>query len=331
MSNGNINIPPQTETPSPEDMEDFIDNIKTETYRLQPTVVRDLEHNITYSIDADTVIKLNTSKEYIGGISSIEQPAYLLVKNMETDNTVAATNKFILTQWRESHIEKVQILETFKSSTLLWFGERTKTYAFAGHLIEARNTLPLLTYHHNNEFVDLEANAKDNDHIYLWGQSLRILWEKHLRGTKLVEGSNICVLTLMNNILYGYPFSLTLNSDASNPNVITFQFQFLCTKHITLNNKAQKLFETSQYKDRGEISTNVKRALNAINLQKAVVKDAIYRYELNPDINYNKTNLIEEGNVLKRMYTALRNGDYDNPVLTALVTYYPGEPDPSLE
>ena len=46
--------------------------------------------------------------------------------------------------------------------------------------------------------------------------------------------------------MYGYPFSLTLNSSATNDNSIQFQFQFICVRHLVqpnLQNKLKQLYD----------------------------------------------------------------------------------------
>lgn len=197
-------------------------------YELLPTIITDLEASLQLELN-ESSLYFPPQKDYDGNISEIQEPGYLLIKNIDTGNIVAATNKFLVTDWQETRMEKLQVIETFHSSTLNWFDEKTKNYAFAGVLLEAERAIPLLS-------LDTD-NVK---HTYLWSQSFRKLWSEYLRGTKLVENNNICVISLMNNIMFGYPHSINFTTNANRPNLVNFQFQFICAKqHIV----GEKLYE----------------------------------------------------------------------------------------
>lgn len=236
-----FSLPKTANVPPPTQMDKFLnhDQSVVPNYELVPTVLVDIEKNFGLVVGQD-VMYFPPDKDYHGGITGVRQPAYLLIKNNSQNGQItASTNKFIITQWQETHTERVQILETFHSSTINWFDERTKTYAFAGVFLEGERSIPLLT-----------KDSEEVKHTYLWGQSFRKLWDEKLRGTKLVENNEICIMTIMNNVLYGYPFALVLNSNSAMDNSIQFQFQFICVKHLILGNKLDESYSPIQNQNR---------------------------------------------------------------------------------
>lgn len=242
-----IIIPLEEATVSSANQRDLLarDSAAVANYELAPTILIDTETNLGLIL-SEQALYFPLDKDYHGGICSVNQPAYLMVKqNGENGAIKAATNKFIITQWQETHSERVQILETFHSSTVNWFDEKTKVYGFGGVLLAGERTVPLL-----------DKEADEVRHTYLWGQSFRKLWEEQLRGTKLVENNEICILTLMNNVLYGYPMGLTLNTNSLNENSVQFQFQFICTRHMILGSKLDESYDPDDNKSRLNKHTN---------------------------------------------------------------------------
>lgn len=184
------------------------------------------------------------NKYYVGGIDFIEQPAFLIIQKIADGQIVAATNKFLLQAMQENRTERVQILETFGAPSILWFDEKTKVYNFAGVLLEAQRQEPIVKLTSSREDI---IYPWDEPYSYLWGQSFRQLWDQELRGTKLTENKNQCLLTLMNSILIGYPVTLSLQSNAASPATVNFQFSYICTRHISLDEKAVRLFDPNTY------------------------------------------------------------------------------------
>ncbi len=222
-----IDLPTEIGIPEISEAQGFLnaDADSIEKFQLMPMIVTDLEAGLALSVD-ESSLYFPSDKDYDGGTKSVDGPAFLLIKNKNTGNLVAATNKFLITNWQETRVERLQVLETFHSSTLNWFDEKTRNYSFNGILLEAERAIPLLT-------KDVDEVA----HTYLWSQSFRKLWDDHLRGSKLVEAQNICVLSMMNNVMFGYPHAIAFSTSAQNTDVVAFQFQFICTKQNTLGSK----------------------------------------------------------------------------------------------
>ncbi|MGV8131146.1 MAG: hypothetical protein ACP5N7_03550 [Candidatus Pacearchaeota archaeon] len=255
-----VSVPPRPNLYATNEYVDFLnqDSEAVTRMELQTVVLQDIERNVGLVVGHNNQLFFPTDKDYHGGISAVKQPAYILIKknNGYSDEIVAATNKFFITQWQETHMEKVQVIETFHSSTINWFDEKTKSYSVGGVLLDGERTISLL-----------DSDVEDVKHTYLWGQSFRKLWDTRLRGTKLEENQEICMLTILNNVLYGYPIALSLTTNANIEHTIQFQFQFLCTRHIILGNKLSESYDPATNQRRMWQNVNTNLLQNFINMR----------------------------------------------------------------
>lgn len=287
-----IYIPKNVDIPSDADMTTFLNSPSQVDLSLQPVVLSNIIiKDVIHTDSKGNSLIFSADKEYSGNVLPVNQPAYLLVTNQETGRVVAATNKFMLTQWQETRIEKVQIMETFDSSTLSWFDEKTKTYSFGGFLLEAEK---------NQTLAELEEG--DESYVYLWAQSFRSLWNEKLRGTILVKEGNIATLTVMNNVLIGYPFALNITTTADNPNMTQFGFQFICTKHIQLNKKIKDLYDPARY------STTAQK-LRGYEWQTKIEAILILLKKASEEQNYDKINQLKD--LIQKLYTDPTSVSFD--------------------
>ena len=108
--------------------------------------------------------------------------------------------------------EKAQILETFGSSNVSFFGQSTRVYNFAG--------------------AALDWNSQGGSKEYWQASSIIQLYNQQLRGTALVRQNNIAVIKCMNHTIFGYPLALNVTYDQSSDKFASFGLQWLVTKHL---------------------------------------------------------------------------------------------------
>jgi len=170
------------------------------------------------------------SKPSLSNISLIKKPAMILVvpnpafvtEDMPSTE-ILLTDHFILQQFQETHIEKVQVMETFSGTSVLsFFDEKTKVYGLSGTLLEAKP--------HNK---------------YRWESMWREFWDKHLRGTQLARKKKIAILVVGENLIYFYPTNFSINKVAASPHTSSFNMQMIVTKHKVLHN--EKLYMMYQF------------------------------------------------------------------------------------
>jgi len=124
----------------------------------------------------------------------------------------ALSNKFLLTNIQENHLEKLQVLETFGEPVLYFFNERTKIYSLAG--------------------LFLNAYQGDDKIIYNWALAFRSFYNDYLRGTKLAEAKNIAILAVDGMLMYGYAIAFNIVTDSQNPHSVPFTMSYMVTKQV---------------------------------------------------------------------------------------------------
>lgn len=123
---------------------------------------------------------------------------------------VAEYSDFILQRIDDQRVEKQQIIETFGEPFVYFFGERPRMVSFSGLLM-------------NTEDFNWRAQFWDN-------------YEKHLRGTKLVEVNARCYLVYDTILIEGYPLTATASDMAELPHQIPFQMQMFVTAYYDFSN-----------------------------------------------------------------------------------------------
>lgn len=177
-------------------------------------------------------------------LGDIEAPAVIMIVNAKTGVIQYITNSFFLQSIQKPKMERFQIIETFRESKLLFFGERTKIYSITGILLENQNQAVLTT--EDAATLDAAVNAASKGAVsfgadpsdayrYRWSTGLQSLYNKHMRGTKLAEKDNIAILSLENYLIYGYPLQLQIQQDSSNPNLAQFQMTWAITDEEPVN------------------------------------------------------------------------------------------------
>lgn len=131
--------------------------------------------------------------------------------NRSVNNTDQSIGKvtdyadFLLQRVDDQRREKNQIIETFGEAFVYFFGERPRIVAFNGYLL----------------------NTEDfNWHAQFWHN-----YEKHLRGTKLVQQNARCYLAYDSVVVEGYPLAAGAVMQAENTNIIPFTLTVLVTNY----------------------------------------------------------------------------------------------------
>ena len=148
-----------------------------------------------------------------------QSPAVLYILD-NSGKITHMTNRFILTGVGKGRQEKAQIVETFGLPSILFFGERVKTYSFSGLLLETT------------------SSSQNYSGKYLWASSLVDLYDKYLRGSKLVENKSVAALSVKNSIVYGFVTALSTSENADNPRTASFNMSFIVTKEKMVGEQA---------------------------------------------------------------------------------------------
>ena len=112
---------------------------------------------------------------------------------------------FILQQVTEERMEKSQVLETFGEPFIFLFGERPRTVAFYGTLV--------------------------NSFDFNWESEWWYNYDKYLRGTRCVENDARVFLSYDTNLIGGYILSASSTKVADDPRSVKFQFQMFVTNY----------------------------------------------------------------------------------------------------
>lgn len=141
-----------------------------------------------------------------------ESGATVMILDQDNQDRIEfITNKFILQTFQMQMKEKVQLLETFDSSSVSFFGDTVKVYQFSGSAVDYPSTDNMARTMHQTSIIDL--------------------YDRHLRGTKLLESNNIAVMKVMNHLVYGYPMRMNVNYSAQQDKFATFNLSWVVTDH----------------------------------------------------------------------------------------------------
>ena len=123
------------------------------------------------------------------------------------------TSRFFLTNMGIGLQEKSQILETFGTSNVSFFGSKTQVYNFSGVALDWKSSVGTGTE-------------------YFQASSLLHMYNSVLRGTALVKNNSIAVIKCMNHTIFGYPLLLQVTYDQNNDKFAGFSLSFVVTKHL---------------------------------------------------------------------------------------------------
>jgi len=127
---------------------------------------------------------------------------------MHADNNLIF-EEFLLQNTQEVAQEKYQLVETFGETVGFFFGSRPKVYTYSGTLL--------------------------NTNDYPWRDNWKDFYEKHLRGTRCVEGQKRAYLTYDFVLREGYILSMGMSDNAAVPNNLNFNFTMFITREVSLN------------------------------------------------------------------------------------------------
>ena len=125
-------------------------------------------------------------------------------------------NRFYLTSFRLGLKEKVQIMETFGSAVVSFFGDSVRIYEFGGVALDWLSS----------DFDNRYKNFQQSGLIHMYNNVIR--------GTKLVDNDRVAVMTVSNHFVYGYPFNLSVNYTSANEKLAHFTMSWVVTDH-TMN------------------------------------------------------------------------------------------------
>ncbi len=127
-------------------------------------------------------------------------------------NLSPAWTDWILQSVHESRVEKTQVVETFGDSYFYVFGQRPRSIAFSGLLM----------------------NTQD----YNWRSIFWENWDQFFRATKLVEKGAMLYIHWDDIIVAGYPVNAMCNEVADSPNAMRFSFNLFVTDYINVSAKS---------------------------------------------------------------------------------------------
>ncbi|HNW88106.1 MAG TPA: hypothetical protein PKN48_00455 [Bacteroidales bacterium] len=161
------------------------------------------------------------------------------------------TNKFFLTGLSMGLKEKVQIMETFGSAVVSFFGNSVKIYEFSGVTVEApsvksMNETNFAKSAKAGSYVNTAVAGIDeqqdnpneqtisssNSSAAFWQSSLIHMYEHVLRGTQLVKNNSVALLTVGTHYIYGYPLNLMSVYNAQADKMATFTMSWIVLDHV---------------------------------------------------------------------------------------------------
>ena len=113
-----------------------------------------------FSMDMINALTVGQSgeKDIVSGIMPHDTPAVIYIYDGYTP--IQQTSKFILSTIVRQRSEKFQLMETFGSPSLFFFGEKVKVYSIQGFVLDSG--------------VD-----KDNNYEYEWAGELQYFYEHY--------------------------------------------------------------------------------------------------------------------------------------------------------
>lgn len=125
---------------------------------------------------------------------------------------ISAYSRFFLQSALEAEQEKYQVVETFTGYYAFFFGKRPPIYRYTGLLISDQN--------------------------YRWNNDFKFMYENYFRGTSVTELNAQVILNYDSRIITGFPLSLTMQQESSNPKGIPFSMDVLVVSHQPVNYSA---------------------------------------------------------------------------------------------
>jgi hypothetical protein len=201
-----------------------------------PTLPRITTESITINMGINNNITQELSfKRPLNGVISVETPATIMIAKKSGEITFQS-NKFILQQLSMPKQERFQIIETFGSPHVFFYGERSKVYTMQGVLLDA--------FYQSQEPTDSTLPYK-----HMWARGFQYFYDNYLRGSRLIATGSKAILHTNGWLIYGYPVQLVLNKESMQmPDVVSFAMTWVVEKEIVINSdKAFKTFNGVQF------------------------------------------------------------------------------------
>lgn len=222
--------------------------------------------------------------------------AVIYIQHKTLGNISSRTSRFYLTNMGIGLQEKSQILETFGTSNISFFGQKTKVYNFAGVVLDWKS-----------------QNGSGSE--YWQASSLIHMYNNTLRGTALVESNQIAVIKVMNHTVFGYPLVLQVNYDQGSDKYASFSLSWVVTKHllgvpgIVTENQLKSNYSPIQRNAISEILQNaitkITEAVEAAMIATTVPTDSSQYGAFNNDLIHKNLeqlkNIVDEGKIKTNM------------------------------
>jgi len=138
---------------------------------------------------------------------------------------------FIIQGVEDSRQEKMQVMETFGDPYVYFYGERPRFVTFRGVLI----------------------NTED----FNWRSQFWYNYDRHLRGTKLVEAGARVYLAYDSIVVEGYPITAQATDNADTPSIIPFSVTMLVTNYFDFSEIGQTKFPGPQTPDNSAVNSEL--------------------------------------------------------------------------
>lgn len=164
-----------------------------------------IENAPAFSIRPSQKPSPDSLAEYLNSSENATGATIVITDKGSAGNIYQITNKFYLTGLQMSFKEKAQLLETFDSSFVSFFGDGVKVYNFQGQNVD-----------YPSEGIEAAAARS------MQQSSLMKLYKDHLRGSVLASKNQIASLRVLNHTIYGYPLNLNTSYSSSADKMATF-------------------------------------------------------------------------------------------------------------
>jgi hypothetical protein len=125
-----------------------------------------------------------------------------------TTDIISMYSRFILQGVSEAEQEKYQVVETFTSYYIFFFGKRPPIYRYSGTLLSDPN--------------------------YRWNNDFKYVYENFFRGTSATEFSAEVIMSYDGRVITGFPVSLVMNQEAANDKGMPFTMDLLVVSHTPM-------------------------------------------------------------------------------------------------
>lgn len=187
---------------------------------------------------------LGDSDDRIASISIVAQTETDVANPEETlaggVNLIQGYSRFFLQNVVEADSEKMQVVETFTSHYVFFYGKKPAVYRYSGSLL--------------------------NDENFKWTHDLRFFYENFFRGTRSVELGAQAVLNYDDRVVTGFIMDMTMSQQADLDKGAQFSFNLLVidVSHMNFSADVKSIIKAKQ-KELGDAAALIQQQLVAIN------------------------------------------------------------------